>query len=165
MSINEFTDGELITASRMNEIVGAANTAGFRVDNSVGTRVFITDGETERMVSGDTGWRDMRGALLNGWTADGLALRRINNTVMLKVRNLDGTAATGQAYRAVELGGGFGSGGAYFPFAVSFTESGQAFADLRFNVAVGKVYGTTRPGIITWVTDSDWPSSLPGIPG
>lgn len=165
MSINEFTDGELITASRMNEIVGAANTIGLRVDNTVGKRIFITDGTTEHMVSGDTGWRDISGLLINGWTIspDGARIRRDANVVTLRIVGINKAAATNESFmKAIP---GFRGGLQWHPWPEEqpetiLREQSGHWQRTKLDVARPSGYAT-----FTFPTTDSWPTTLPGTPG
>lgn len=147
---------------------GDPGNATMRIDNTVGKRVFITDGTSEHLISADTDWRDITGDVVNGWTATKLQLRRVDNMVLLRAKGLDGTAVDGSTngknYEAVRLPSGFSSGGSYFSFALSFNEGGQAFANAHLNLGEGKVYGSPRDAQLFWVTTDNWPSALPGTP-
>lgn len=65
-----------------------------RVSTTAGTAVYVTgpDG-VERLVSYDSGWRDLSSILTNGWTGTVL-IRRTTQHVHWTIENLEGTNAT-----------------------------------------------------------------------
>lgn len=68
-----------------------------RYDTTAGVAVYVHDGATERLVSYDSGWRDVSELLSDGWVlGEGgrLLMRRQDNTVSLYMQNLDPADAT-----------------------------------------------------------------------
>src|SRR5690606_1708785 len=65
----------------------------------------------------DTGWRDLTGTLMYGWTGGAVFARRVADEVMIVFKGLDGTEATNAG--AVPLPSGFGPD--------TFTGGSQAF--------------------------------------
>ena len=64
----------------------------------------------------DTDWRNVTGALVNGWTADRVEVRRKDDRTILRFANLDGSAATDSYF--VHGMKGFFAGGQNLPVNV-----------------------------------------------
>ena len=120
-----------------------------------------------RVEYGDTGWRNVTGLLMNGWTADQVLVRRQNNTVTLSAFNLSSTEATSGMF--ISLPGAF-----HTPktFVMIDTPAGTrpAFWNLSSSLTVSdysnfavSTYASTQT---VWQVESDraWPTSLPGTP-
>lgn len=131
----------------------------YRLDTSVGTRVFV--GGT--MVHGDTGWRSLTADVINGWTSNGVHIRRVGSFVQFRAYQLDGSAATSSTFLEFPLGFGNRGTGWYLPLTQGDTllVTGARNAYL----SSGKVYfkGGYHMSSSVIVSD-DWPSSLPGTP-
>ena len=111
----------------------------------------------EQLIYGDTGWRSI--SLLNGWTGEAMVKREGQN-VRLKVRNLNGSAATSTS--CVQLPDGFKVLVLDLPFQygnttrrAGFNASGQLFLD---TTVVQGSYWTE----LSFGTTDAWPASLPG---
>lgn len=167
---------------------GDPGNATMRVDNTVGTRIFITDGTTEHMVSGDTEWRRIVGwsdgavtegtiparITPEGTTTGGVYLMRQNNQVTLAIVDgaTDGTNPTiplpagfrgnnSQPYPAVPFSYRIGTD--YF---LSHAEVGATQVRLRLPAGARlSAAGSGGYGVMaTWATAQAWPTSLPGTP-
>lgn len=137
-------------------------------DTSVGRRLFVNDEVNGRpqMVYGDTGWRDIAGLLINGWTANAnqVLLRRHGATVMLKLIGIDRTNATSDAFLNSITGFRNPNGQGWWPYARSDgsishmrEQSGILNLVARTVGAGAQTYATFQ-----WLTDDAWPASLPG---
>lgn len=117
----------------------------------------------------DTGWRTI--TLLNGWVGTGAsaavnpAIRRIGPNVYVRMRNLNGSAATDATFGSIPAGflpasedGGIGHVGGQFQ-VVSITTAGVILA----NGAQGRA-GSSPSHSISWLTKDPWPAILPGSP-
>lgn len=163
------TDLRYAFYSGVNDGSIALNTT-MRVDTSVGTRVFISDGVTERMISGRVSRKLTAPDYINGWAVDlaglGIYLSRIDDLVTLEIpsRGLTGASATDNLWLALPLGFrkplGIGNYGIFgylvensLPISLSFD---------RDNLSL-----STRGmpnGMIQWRTTDAWPTTLPGTP-
>ncbi len=167
MSINEFTDGELISAPRMNEMVGQLNTRYYMVDETVGRTVKVWDylNNREQLIYGDTGLRKITGSVPDRTSGD-LFLRRNGNmvTMTMDVLVLSGSGTYTHA------------GMIPFGFRPDSTVSGStinlnATADMH-RIAVSTAgnfsiyYYTTGKYLrltITWATSDPWPTAPAGV--
>ena len=141
---------------------GLPGNATMRVDTTVGTRVFITDGVTEKMLSGDTGWRMIQ--LKTGWSGI-LKVKRVMNTVYWSGALV--MPSTGIIMGDVPSDG----------FTVL---AGTTPNLLGRNSDSGAVNAITVGGVLAWAgtlvagqrlrfegsyeTESAWPTTLPGTP-
>lgn len=150
--IKRTSDGKpyLIPEAQVTEV-------DLRVDTSVGTRVFL--GNT--MIYGDTGWRDVTGMLVNGWTARYVHIRRIADMAYINVTAMVGGSLP-DFLPVIEGFYRYPSGSTSqtaLPGGTTFTVGGNT----------GGFYSTTGTGLqyfnAWWPTYQTWPSSLPGIPG
>ena len=134
-----------------------------RVDNSVGTRVFLGD----TMILGDTGLRKISSLLKPGWRASqSLSIQRVGNVIHLTgYVHSDGTA-TDEVI--MEIPSGFqpvGTKALTAPTTAGYPANVQL---LELSAAGLKAYGRALniSGTIyievSWVTNYSWPSSLPG---
>ena len=116
----------------------------------------------------DTGWRDVSGLMINGWTATRLRVRRLGNVVFFQVAGLDPTAATSNnflpglngftvARAAIIAANGTGS-----PLLIGTNNSGDLATD---RTALG---GTPTSSYyaseFNYTTTAAWPATLPGTP-
>lgn len=166
--------------------LNAKGNATMRVDTSVGTRVFISDGTTERMVSGDTGVRNIASMASTGWTVSGsnafLNMRRVGSTVFCEGRlQASGNAVTlaGLSQVLAKPNTGFSWIG-NFPIvgvakklpalsAATPTDLGVVHSSGHLYVTFPKLAGTWADGEcvnfqISWQTTDPWPTTLPGTP-
>lgn len=149
--------------------------ATMRIDTTAGTRVFITDGTTERMVSGDTGWRDLTASFSSlgndpKLTALTIKVRRVGELVYLEtiIMSADNTfPATTTVMSNIS---GFRSPGNYDWSAgyygntaiVVGTLSTSAF--IKAHLVPNSALGAGLRFITRWVTNDPWPTTLPGNP-
>lgn len=112
---------------------------------------------------GDTGWRDLRGLLENGWTANTFSLRRVGDSVQIRIYNLDGRSATSDMVMVYPRGFGHDGIGWYIPGT-----SGRDFAvsGLRnLNLSPGSLLFKGGFHYLTLAATNDrWPTDLPGTP-
>lgn len=148
-----------------------AGKAGIRVDKTVGTRVFLSDGTSEQLLQAETGRRRIESLLINGWTGTYLAIGRIGNVVHIFGTGINAAASTSRlAFKVPE---GFRNN--YFN-AAKLPLSG-AYADTAgmSPIAMSTIYSTgefyiessTAGSIIfsvSWPTRDPWPTVLPGTP-
>lgn len=126
------------------------------------------------VIVGDTGWRNVSGAVLNGWTATRLLLRRTASEVLLAtVGPLDATVSTASWFYEVPYGFRAPSPATNFAAVPTFRQGTIIRAGLvyttPFMIGVGgRVVATdsalylTSP--LTWSAGDPWPSTLPGTP-
>ena len=130
------------------------------MNTSVGTRVFV--GNT--MIHGDTGWRDIRSLLVNGWAADIFQIRRVNWTVFLLHRGFTYSQATSDT--VFTLPQGFGDSRTMIPlhghdnaqYAQVFFSREVSITSRSFAI---NTYSSTPS---QYAVSASWPTSLPGIP-
>jgi hypothetical protein len=120
----------------------------------------------------DTGWRDVTSALLNSHTAAEFKIRRIGQTVHLRVSDATGTTAAD----IYTLATGWRTNSAGSRFYVQRINSGSVYAGrlyradgggttVSLNTLAGtpaKAAGDTWNATLTWATNDGWPASLPG---
>lgn len=134
----------------------------------VGRKITVWDSINKRqqLIYGDTGWRDLSGSLINGWTAGAVPaparVRRVGYLVTIRAYGLNGTAATAAAA---------------FTLPVGFRPPNTEQVLLRGNGAnpiLGSVDNVgnyslpvgTEPvnifGGVEFLTTEAWPTTLPG---
>lgn len=117
------------------------------------------------ILSGDTGWRSVPAWFANGWTADKLLVRRVDNIVYLLVNQTIATGATGEL--SIKLPAGFrSSNGSIRPLFATLTQPAQVYRSYILGDTL-TVPGTskTTPVLsctISFVTDDGYPTPLPG---
>lgn len=141
---------------------GLPGNATMRVDTSVGTRVFISDGVTEKMVSGDTGWRNISSELINGWTGS-VWIKRDSTSVKVEVLDLLATNATDRAWLNLPLG----FMPSHSPLRRSLYLVGTTVAFKRVDVSstltLEQYVASDRArGGIEFDPGTAWPTELPG---
>lgn len=162
----------------------ALNTKGnatMRVDTTAGTRVFITDGVTERMVSGDTGWRSVIVAPKAPYVVSGeVRYQRVDERVYLYFNNvvLD-TAGSGYCpiIDSQDVPQGFRPIGSERTIQqIGLANNATAGQTIAIFTAIAWIYAETasgqtpaRPttglsGSVSWKTNDPWPTTLPGTP-
>lgn len=150
-----------------------------RVDTTVGTRVFITNGVTEHMVSGDTGWRKVDVIPTAPYVLSGeVRYQRINERVYLYFNNvlLD---TTGSGYCPIidlaDIPQGFRMIGSERSIQqVGLASNATAGQTIAIFTSIAWIFTETatgqspvRPttglsGSVSWKTNDPWPTSLPG---
>lgn len=153
------------------QLIGTGATGtGIRVDDSVGTRVFV--GTT--MIYGDTGWRNVSAGLVNGWTGQVWIRRRGHNVTLLALGVGGGSPSNmltlQSGFRSPVSGfSGFNYGS---PYAMADASSptnvlggyllvASSGSLLRGHLESGV---TNIQGDAGWTTNDSWPTSLPGTP-
>ena len=137
-----------------------------RHDNSVGERVFLDHPGGSTMLYGDTGWRDITDALINGWTAKSIHIRRVNSTVYFRYLNLSSAdASSATAF--------------YLPTGFSTTVSGSTVLltrhenatpaymqvwDISASIPTSYFSTVVRRGVASWETSLSWPTTPFGTP-
>lgn len=147
-----------------------------RIDESAGRSVFLYDelNSRDQRIQADTGWRSITADLINGWTCTGARLRRIGSDVILRLQQLNSSAAT--APTIYSLPAGFRTGDwLVWTFA---SKLGQAPLYLETQGASGfdlRAYGGALPSPawvnvpdggryfeVRFLTTDAWPTVLPG---
>ena len=119
---------------------------------------------TERwaVMYGDTGWRSVVSSIVNGWTANLIHVRRINDRVLWRVFQLDNSAQTNSTF--IVPAPGFGAGASALSIAVwTDTGAGQVLTGNTYVKAYAKI-GAGNYVNFEHTTPSAWPSTLPGTP-
>ena len=121
-----------------------------------------------QVLEGDTGWRNISGLLVNGWTALTLHIRRLNNVVYLRAVGMNNSSATTSTF--LTLPAGFLTD-QRIPFFATNSETGTSSV-----LWVGQVvYDDTCKFPITpsisvgfavspFVANDAYPTTLPGTP-
>lgn len=140
--------------------VALGDVAATYTDESVGRRIFTWDTVNSRwqLTYGDTGWRNVSAALINGWTGT-VYLRRITRTVFMQVEGLDGAAKTNNNF--VDLPSGWNSDHArllFYTFAPAIVRGDAG----PYNLASCVNSTDVHYGNFSWITNDAWPASLPG---
>lgn len=134
-----------------------------RVDTTVGTRVFITDGVTEHMVSGDTGWRDISSLVQLETTGTLVVLiRRVNERVYLSAENLTLTVDPPAHATILAVPVGF----APYP-VMKYGPQYEIKSDLYSSgreIRSGSLGAGMKRFQINFPTRDAWPTTLPGTP-
>ena len=116
---------------------------------------------------GDTGWRDVKSLLLNGWKNNGgsVLLRRVGNTVTLKSSylGLDGRAATKGIFITLPAGFSYFNNANYGTVGYFTDNKKPAAVSKDFNSLVLDLPSTQPMGGLSWITNDDYPSTLPGV--
>lgn len=142
-----------VTLAQLNQAI--------RVDTSVGTRVFSGD----TMIHGDTGWRNITENLMYAASPGSrILIRRDNNLVTV-------SADVFQLAEEVPAYGDFLSIPAGFRTEYPFRQSGAYEAGAIYT-STGGLHISTRatmaPGsrrfYIQYISNTNWPTSLPGTP-
>ena len=125
-------------------------------------------GNTGWVVSfGDTGWMNIGSLLINGWTANYVRMRRINETVRLAFENLSPALMTNTV--ALTLPVGFRQYGLLYSrqFLTPPATPAQVYRLIAGTDGVITLPGvtTSAPGLygdLTILTTPGWPTTLPG---
>lgn len=150
---------------------GLPGNATMRVDTTVGTRIFITDGVTEHMLKGETGRRRIESLVTNGWVGGYLAIGRIGNEVHIFGTGFKGAESTSEI--AFYVPEGFRNNyfnAARLPLSGAYTGStGATAVPMSIIYSTGSFYISNNvAGAIvfsaSWPTSDPWPTTLPGIP-
>lgn len=137
---------------------------GITVDNSVGTRVFVGD----TMIHGDTGWRDISEYMIAETTGTTrIFIRRLGGVVYLSADSLHLAARVPGNTALLAIPAGFrsgitfriGSGATYELNSAIYSSAGGLEIHTRGGIEPGR-----RRFYVDWVSDKQWPASLPGSP-
>lgn len=126
-----------------------------------------------KVTTGDTGWRNMSSLLINGWTmANGIRMRRIDDSVHLMIGGANGTAATVDQLLALPVGFRCGTYGIVSPRYPMATTTNTLDANRLWVTdivghtvrALGSAYTgiTSGHGLLQFLTADAWPATLPG---
>ncbi len=136
-----------------------------RVDQTAGRAIYVWDdlNSREQLIYGDTGWRDVKGLTINGWTSTVLQLRRVGHIVTLSGA-ITATAATSDHYLPVQPG--FTPSSSIYHGVASGIQVPPTFRPLGTNatnhyVTSGGTSGTYNIQANYPTTDA-WPTTLPG---
>lgn len=130
-----------------------------RRDDSAGTRIFIGD----VMIHGDTGWRDVTALRTGSGTVDSVLIRRLGDTVHLRLKQ-----PTGVVGELLALPAGFRATALDLPLGASDQSQPQS---LRINgssvvtiLSELTVTDQSYSATTVWLTHDPWPTTLPGTP-
>nr|DAK15117.1 MAG TPA: hypothetical protein [Caudoviricetes sp.] len=116
---------------------------------------------------GDTGWRDVKSLLLNGWKTSGgsVLLRRVGNTVTLisPYLGLNGSAATKGIFITLPAGFTYFNNANYGTVGYFTDNKKPAAVSKDFNSFVLDLPSAQPMGELSWVASDDYPSTLPGV--
>lgn len=139
-----------------------------RVDNTVGRRAFAWDAANsrEQLIYGDTGFRDIRGAMNSTALLDGgkAIIRRTGNTVELSLYDIRPTSGTASIIGS--QASGF-SPPDRFGALLSVSSLGAVRESIVFSNGQVTVYnaagGDRIRASLMWTTAQPWPITLPGV--
>jgi len=117
-----------------------------------------------KVLEADTGWRDCRSLLANGWTASDLQLRRVNGRVAMRVGGLVGTSAT-LGTVASGLPSGFEPDSSQTITAIIRSSNSTVFIISSGAGVISAITGQSSHGLSTeieYTAPSWWPATLPG---
>lgn len=111
---------------------------------------------------GDTGWIDLSGAVINGWTVTALKARRVGYTVLVQFTGLNGTSATSSYF--VKLNTGLAPNEAMdFTFALSNVVRTVWMNNKSLSISpTANVNSTTVAQVTIPVPGLAWPTALGG---
>ena len=115
------------------------------------------------MTYGDTGWRNFRDLLINGWTTGnasyGPLMRRVGSHVEMRVGSL--TRGTSDWFLPSQAGWRpplqFG-----LTLAAGNGSATTAVMSVNYSDGIGSFTSPAQWTEVSWVTDDAWPTSLPG---
>ena len=115
------------------------------------------------VTDGDTGWRDLSGLLVNGWTGT-LIVRRVGSRVELQaphstIGRLDGSAATSSVVTPYPAGFRPAPSGNFGNLGYMHGPDGPLTVQ-RETSHIGMQLGPSRTGSVDWITDAAWPTDL-----
>lgn len=111
---------------------------------------------------GDTGWVDLRGALINGWTAETIMVRRQGNTTRIRIKHLDRTASTSSYFLNLPLGYG-GDTSMSYVFQLGNHVRSLWVNKRSFSLDDSEPVNTSTVAEIVIPVESDsWPTTLGG---
>lgn len=150
----------------LQTVLNAKGNATMRVDTAAGTRVFISDGTTERMVSSSTGWRSLPYSWGTSSFGGARIIREETTVRMLFVSYVKGADP---AAPILTLPSGFRPNVAIFNQEIKDRDNMAATNSIDISVAgVVSGYGTLTGGRLqvnlSWPTSDPWPTTLPGTP-
>ncbi|AXH46683.1 hypothetical protein QCN35_gp21 [Arthrobacter phage Synepsis] len=144
--------------------------ASTRVDQTAGRAIYQWDDLNlrEQLIWGDTGWREVSGLLVLGWTGGALYMRRVGFTVML-VGIINGAASTSDHFLSLLNDPGFRPS-AQGSFSPVISGDYTAFRDMQYDATAGvmQMYIRAAPAnkdwriSASWQTAQSWPTTLPG---
>jgi hypothetical protein len=154
----------VIAAAVGTEYVDTANTLG-ALKWIKGSGVSTTGW---KVVSGDTGWRNMVGSLINGWTAPAgtFRMKRQEDRVYLQIYNVIPTGATADDMLVIPTG--FvrdAPGNLQWIIRTSSGATLTTWLTMGTNLTSVRTVGTIGAGAIceiSWPTAQAWPTVLPG---
>ena len=142
---------------------GPPGNATMRVDNAVGERIFITNGVTERMVSGDTGLRSLPLAV---GSAGAFNIRRVGQQVEIRLVGFV-SSATKPNILTASLPSGMRPGNAVTVLSIGSNGTDLCSATLTYDGSSLVIAGLSTLNVsfvIKYLTINTWPTTLPGTP-
>lgn len=117
-------------------------------------QMLVADAQT--LSERDTGWRQEKQSLTNGWTADNFWIRRVGNNVHIRYNNLQGANSTSPNLYTLPLG--FGDR------QVNVSDGAGSFSiNNSYQLGSGQTYSSGNYArILTFPTFHGWPTTLPG---
>lgn len=119
-----------------------------------------------QVLEGDTEWREVESLLINGYTANSVKLRRVNNQVRIAFEALRGSAATSD--NVLRPPSGFRQNGLNYSrsYLTTATNPATVFRALvgnngNLSLMGGPGLASALYGDITWLTSDNWPTTLP----
>jgi hypothetical protein len=143
--------------------------ASARVDQTAGRAIYQWDdaNNREQLIYGDTGVRDVKLDIKNGWTVSLMSLRRVGSMVTFGFYSMNPAAKTDpvaysmpSGFRPASYGGnlGFQVKTAFSPFTDNVSISGAG----DVTPPAGGISGSGIISLVTFSTSDAWPTTLPG---
>ncbi|QTF82128.1 hypothetical protein SEA_PRAIRIE_31 [Arthrobacter phage Prairie] len=144
--------------------------ASTRTDQTAGRAIYIWDevNGREQLAYGDTGWRDISGSLLNGWTATWARVRRFGADITLTFLGLNSSVATSDVFFTLPAGLKANTGGYHQGFWFTDTTVSPGFlrltggGNLELTRRPATAYSANLQSVVKFTTDDTWPTVLPG---
>lgn len=113
----------------------------------------------------DTGWRNITGSLINGWTATSVLIRREGRWGIIQFQGLNGAAATSEYFASGITG--FFIGGQNVPAQIGAAPASFWVVGNGSQISISRTtpVSSTPAQAVQYLGDLARPSILPGIPG
>lgn len=175
-------DEQYAVGDALHALTLAGQGMGVRVDNSVGTRVFLDYPGGSTMLHGDTGWRNVEDmldpAFVPASSAGRVRVRRVNNQVFWTIRvslvepllvaaaqNM--VTAIPSQFRQLPAGYGTVGAGLSFPSRTMFGIENRVTPEILTITGTGPGDWSVDESLaasFSYSTNAPWPDTLPGTP-
>lgn len=117
-----------------------------------------------KVAYGDTGWRNVTGNVINGWTANTILFRRIGDLVHVHLENVAASSATSDVAFGVPTGYSPATPSPHRGILTSANNVSYRYLASSSNVTVQGRSGATIYCTTSWSCTAAWPTTLPGTP-